>query len=314
MEAHEIRRHMTHILTDAGCTVLDGARSYLIPLRGSEMAGWSLTESRCLWYALILYRFREDVSDKVWMAAKGFVLGTLRQEPDLVERARHYLSAFSEWKQADHQSFVHEVVGYYLEVLHLKQTIEESKEEATIVEWKDSYQGLIRRIRDAAERLGFLRLLDERVAEVNRMRHSLVEEMMKRAYWDGVEQDIREERYTSVICQMMELKSLIAGVIPSRYHADLNERFDVEDIQARLETRTMDPDYLVQLCRWVMESMKEWDSAEAQTLYDREIQTWESAMDMEWPRFLRFSLELCTLLALDAKTRVAIWRSLIRST
>jgi len=70
---------------------------------------------------------------------------------------------------------------------------------------------------------------------------------------------------------------------------------------------------LVQLVRWIMDSMKEWDAASTRSLYDREIQTWEESIGtLEWPRFLRFSLELCTLLSLDAKTRVSIWRQLLR--
>jgi hypothetical protein len=220
---------------------------------------------------------------------------------------------FAEWKKEDHASFVNEVIGYYLEVLHLKQTIEETREESTIAEWKDNYQGLIYKIRDAATRMGFLAQLDERVGEVNRARQTLVENMMKRAYWDLVEQDIHEKQYTSILLQLSELKELVKEVIPSRFHADLHEKFDVEYIQEKLEQESLDPAYLVQLVRWIMDSMKEWDAASTRPLYDREIQTWEESIGtLEWPRFLRFSLEICTLLALDAKTRVSIWRQLLR--
>jgi len=315
MNSAEIRRHITHFLTDKTFNVIEQAKQYLIPLRRTAMDGYTLVESRCLWFSLILYKFRieSNISDELWTAARNFVLETLRQDPTRDASARHYLTMFDSWKKDDHISFVNEVTGYYLEVLHLKQTIEESKDESTIAEWKDSYQSLIYKIRGAAERMGFVSVLDARVAEVDKMRHSLVENMMKRAYWDMVENDIREQNYTTVICQLLELKDLIKEVIPSRFHDDLHEKFDVDFIKANLEQQTLDPAYLVQLCRWVMDSMKEWDSASARPLYDREIQTWEQSIGtLEWPRFLRFSLELCTLLALDAKTRVSIWRSLIR--
>jgi hypothetical protein len=148
---------------------------------------------------------------------------------------------------------------------------------------------------------------------VNRARQTLVENMMKRAYWDLVEQDIREKKYTGVLLQLSELKELVKEVIPSRFHADLHEKFNIEYIQEKLEQEALDPAYLVQLVRWIMDSMKEWDAASTRSLYDREIQTWEESIGtLEWPRFLRFSLELCTLLALDAKTRVSIWRQLLR--
>lgn len=319
MDSREIRRHMTFFLTDKSCATVEGAKQYLIGLRKSGMIDRSLTESRMLWFSLLLYKFRSEngINDEVWGAAKGFVLASLRQDADVEERARHFIQMFTDWKRDDRVSFLNEVVGYYLEVLHLKETIEETKEEATISEWRDSYVALIQTIRDAAGRMGFLAELDARVAEVHRVRHSLVENMMKRAYWDLVERDIREERYDTVLCQLIELKELLKEVIPERFHADLHDRFDIDDIQARLEARALDSGYLVQLCRWIMDTMKEWDSEEARPLYDREIQTWDHVVQegsLEWPRFLRFSLELCTLLALDAKTRISVWRSVLRGT
>ena len=315
MDSSEIRHHIRHFLTDKSFHDMECAKQYLIPLRRTAMDGYTLIESRCLWFSLFLYKFRTDtnITHEVWTAARAFILETLRNDDHRRDAAQHFLSVFNEWKKQDHLSFVHEVIGYYLEVLHLKQTIEETKEENTIAEWKDSYQGLIIKIRDAAQRMGFLDQLDARVAEIDCVRHTLVENMMKRAYWDMVENDITQEKYTTVICQLLELKDLIKEVIPSRFHADLHDRFDIEFIQASLEQHTLDPEYLISLCRWVMDSMKEWDSAAARPLYDREIATWEESIGtLEWPRFLRFSLELCTLLALDAKTRVGIWRSLIR--
>jgi hypothetical protein len=315
MNRGEIKRHVLHFLSTPDLSTIESAKQYLIPLRRTAMDGYTLSESRCLWFSLLLYKFRteQNVSDALWSASRGYILEILSSGSDQTA-SRRFLDVFSEWKKEDHASFVNEVIGYYLEVLHLKQTIEETRDESTIAEWKDSYQGLIHKIRDAAQRMGFLAKLDERVAEVNQVRHSLVENMMKRAYWDLLEQDIRNKQYTTVLCQLIELKELIKEVIPSRYHADLHEKFNMDYIQEKLEQELLDPEYLVQLCRWVMDSMKEWDSAAARPLYDREIQTWEQAIDtLDWPRFLRFSLEVCTLLALDAKTRVSIWRSLIRN-
>ena len=315
MNRAEIKRHVTHFLSHPSLSTIEAAKQYLVTLRRTAMDGYTMTESRCLWFSLLLYKFRTEhhVSDALWAAARGYLLDILSSQSQGDEPARHFLTVFTEWKKEDHASFVNEVIGYYLEVLHLKQTIEETREESTIAEWKDSYQGLIYKIRDAATRMGFLAQLDERVGEVNRARQTLVENMMKRAYWDMVEQDIREKHYTTVLCQLLELKELVKEVIPSRFHADLHEKFNVDYIQEKLEQEALDPAYLVQLVRWIMDSMKEWDSAVARPLYDREIQTWEESIGtLEWPRFLRFSLELCTLLALDAKTRVSIWRQLLR--
>jgi len=63
-----------------------------------------------------------------------------------------------------------------------------------------------------------------------------------------------------------------------------------------------------------MESMKESDSESACPMYEREITRWEKSINvLEWPTFIRFSLELCTVLALDAKTRISVWKSIINN-
>lgn len=314
MNRAEVRRHMTHFLSSASLSTADAAKQYLVALRHTAIEGHTLSESRCLWFSLLIYKFRQEnnVPDELYAAARRFILDSMSIYPSDGSAARHYVELFEVWRKEDHRSFMNEVIGYYVEVLQLKQTIEETKEEATIAEWQGSYQRLLMTIRDAAQRMGFLAKLDERVAELHRTRLSLVEEMMKRAYWDMLEEDIRNKEYTMVLAQLLELKEMIQSIVPSRFHADLHDKFDIEYITEHLQNETLDPAFLVQLCRWIMECMREWDSSSAESLYIREIETWEQSIGtLEWPRFLRFSLELCTLLALDARTRIGIWRSLL---
>lgn len=305
------KSRMIHFLSHPSLSTIEPAKQYLISLRDTLIEGFTLNESRSLWFSLLLYKFRheQETPDDLWHTARTFILDTLRQQE--TDAARQFLNVFNEWKKNDFTSFVNEVIGYYLSVIHLKETIEETKEDSTINEWKDSYQRLIIKIRGVAERMGFLHILDEKVKEVERARRSLVHDMMHRAYWDILEDDVRHQRYTTVICQLTELKDLIKEIIPTRYHTDLNDKFDVEHIRQRIESQTLDQEYLVSLCRWVMDSMKEWDSETMRPLYDRELSTWETAIGtLEWSTFIRFSLELCTVLALDAKTRISIWRAL----
>jgi hypothetical protein len=208
---------------------------------------------------------------------------------------------------------VKEIISYYIQVLHLKQTIEETMDENTIGEWIDSYNELIHKIRDCAKQMGFLKNLDCAVEEINRVQKTVVENIMKRAYWDMLEEKIGQKDYTIAICQLVELKNLIKDIIPPRFHPDLDDKFDIEYIKTKLENDRLDRSHLVNLCRWIINSIKEWDSESKKSLYDREIETWEKAIEnIEWPKFLRFSLELCTLLALDTKTRISVWRSIIQ--
>jgi hypothetical protein len=146
--------------------------------------------------------------------------------------AKNYLSIFNEWKIQDHNSLVDEVVKYYLDVLDLKHTIEETKDENTVSEWKDSYQSLIIKIRDFSNKMGFLSELDRRIEMINSVSHAIVKETMKNAYWDMIENDIISKNYISVISQLIEIKNLLKEIIPSRFYSDLDEKFDIDFIRS----------------------------------------------------------------------------------
>ena len=329
MNKSEIKNHIINFLSNKTISTVDpkgrpiesveSAKQQLIRLRRMDMDGYTSAESHCLWFSLFLYKFRQEnnAPDSVWIAARKYILNVLTTDPSdttaTSESARYFLKVFSEWKTEDNINFQKEVIDYYIQVLHLKQTIEETRDENTIGSWNESYQTLLHKIRDYSTKMGFISKLDEAVDEIIRVNKTLVENIMKRAYWDLVEENIKNKEYTTVFCQLLELKNLIKDIIPARFHPDLDDKFNIEYIQDKLEKEMLEPAYLVQLCRWIINSIKEWDSEATQSLYDREIQSWEKSIEtLEWPRFLRFSLELCTVLALDAKTRVFIWKSLIR--
>ena len=214
----------------------DSAKQYLISIRNDPIQGHNLKESRMLWFSLLMYKFRQEQNtpDELWDDARSFILNVLRDQP-YEESARKFIIHFSDWKESDFTTFTNEIVKYYLQVLHLKETIEETKEEETIQEWQDSYQRLLLKIRNSAEKVGCLHQLDERVQQVHELRHTIVSTIMRRAYWDMLEEDIRQQRYETVICQLVEIKDLVRSIIPSLYHADLDEKFDVEYVKERIK-------------------------------------------------------------------------------
>lgn len=319
MDRNQVRHHMTHFLTHPSLISLQECKKYLISLRNSPINGFTSFQSRSLWFSLVFYKFRDEnkITDELYAAVRRFLLDTISiqsSEDSYLNSAKKYLEIFEKWKTQDRESFLDHIVSYYIDVLKLKQIIEETHNENTINEWKESYQNLLITIRDSAKRMGLLRELDKKVEEINQKKKSIVEEVMKRAYWDMIEEDIKNEQYITVIAQLVELKELIKHIIPPRFHSDLHDKFDIDFIKKCLENNEIiiNKQHLINVCRWILDSMKEWDSAVARPLYEKEIETWENSIQsLEWPRFLRFSLELCTMLALDAKTRISIWRSLL---
>jgi len=318
MNKDNVRQRMTHFLTHSSLNTLNASKKYLISLRNTIIEGFTITESRSVWFSLMFYKFREEnnVSDELYSAARLFLLDTISlhsEQETYVRSARNYLEIFERLKKEDRRSLLDEIVSHYLDVLHLKESIEQTRNQSTIDEWKDNYQRMLITIRESASKIGLLRELDKKVEEIERSKRTIVQQIMERAYWDMIERDIKNRHLSTFIAQLVELKEIVKYIIPKRYYNDLNDRFDIELIKQRLECERKedrkeddekDDDLLIDTFRWVLESLKEWDSPVLSSLYERELITWEGAKNtLEWCQFLRFSLELCTLLALDSKVR-----------
>lgn len=302
----------SYIISFLTIPTYDSSQQYIITLRNIPIKHFSISESRSLWFSLLLYKFRSEfeISDELWQASRTFILHTLKGIES--NSAQNYLQLFNEWKTKDYNKFVDEVSHYYIHVLHLKETIEETKSEHTLNEWSKSYQDLLIKIREKADQMGFLKKLDEKVNRLVQTRNSIVLDTLRKAYWDIIEDDIRHENYTSLLCQLNELKDLLKYIIPKQYQSYLDDQFDIHYIMQRIETKTLDKDYLIQLCEWIIQCIKEWDSEILESVYDREMMIFKEQIEtLEWVSLIRYSIELCTILAFDTKTRISICKSIL---
>jgi hypothetical protein len=302
----------SYIISFLTIPTYDSSQQYIITLRNIPISHFSISESRSLWFSLLLYKFRSEfeISDELWQASRTFILNTLKGIES--NSAQNYLQLFNEWKIKDYNKFIDEVTHYYIHVLHLKETIEETKSEHTVSEWSKSYQDLLIKIRQKADQMGFLQKLDEKVNQLVQTRNSIVLDTLRKAYWDIIEDDIRHENYTSLLCQLNELKDLMKYIIPKQYQSYLDDQFDIHYIIQCIETKTLDKDYLIQLCEWITHCIKEWDSEILETVYDREILIFKEQIEtLEWVSLIRYSIELCTILAFDTKTRISICKSIL---
>ena len=120
-----VKQTIIHFLSTS--ITFDSAKQYLISIRNDPIQGHNLKESRMLWFSLLMYKFRQEQNtpDELWDDARSFILNVLRDQP-YEESARKFIIHFSEWKETDFTTFTNEIVKYYLQVLHLKETIEET--------------------------------------------------------------------------------------------------------------------------------------------------------------------------------------------
>lgn len=307
------RKQLLQLFTDTSVKTFHQGRNSLLPLRSITIDGFTLAESRQLWYAWLLYKYKTDqnVPDELWASARTVILEAMRGN-DIKEVAYAYFTQFKEWKEEDLHSLTDEIAQYYFHVLELKQLIEQTANENTVAEWRSNYDALLIHIQSAAERIKCWNQVQERVAHLQHAQRSVVRQMLHRVFWDQIESDIRHEEYSTVLCQLLELKQLMTDIIPVSFHSDLHEHLDMDFIKQRIDDKTFDDTFVLGLTKWIMEALQEWDSEDVRHLYDQEIQAlYQSVEVLEWPVLLRTLLEVCTMLALDLKTRKAVWLAVI---
>lgn len=307
------RKQLLQLFTDTSVKTFHQGRNALLPLRSMCIDGFTLAESRQLWYAWLLYKYKTDqnVPDVLWASARTVILEAMRGN-DIKEVANAYFTQFKAWKEEDLHSLTDEIAQYYFHVLELKQLIEQTANENTVAEWRSNYNALLVHIQSAAERIKCWDKVQERVAHLQQAQRSVVHQMLHRVFWDQIETDIRNEEYATVFCQLLELKQLMTDIIPVSFHSDLHEHLDMDFIKQRIDDKTFDDTFVLGLTKWVMEALQEWDSEDVRHLYDQEIHAlYQSVEVLEWPVLLRTLLEVCTMLALDLKTRKAVWLAVI---
>jgi hypothetical protein len=299
--------YITSFLSNSSLKTLEQGQKALLPLRNIVFTGFTKSQSRSLWYSLMIYRYKSDhpSCDELWTASREFILTTLRKE-DNQRIGATYLHLFSQWKEKDLQSFIVEMATFYAQLIDIKDAIERTHDPTTIYEWQESYMSLITKVRNAAKRLNFLEKMEQMVIEIQRARQQYVYDMMRRAYWDMMEEELAEQKTTILICHMNELAELLMAIAPSS-----TEPITMESTITQIETNTFGKDEAWELFQWCMGMVKEWDSLEKERVYDEAVLSMDNHREDSWAKWVRVLMEKSTVLIMDLRTRKELWRLLL---
>jgi len=300
---------MTAFLSDVSLTTFEKAQQALLPVRNTIVLGYSKAQSRSLWYSLLLYKWKGEHScgEELWKTAREFILLTLRNQ-DTSAISDTYLRLFAEWKEQDLQSFVVEMAMFYVQLLDIKNAIERTSNETTISEWKESYQSLLQKVRTAAVKIKCVDQLDTAIVEIQRAKTQYVYDMLHRVYWDTMEEELERGETTILLCQITELRDLCTAIFPSDYPV-----LDIKDTVLHIKQETFTEDEAWRLFCTCITLLKTWDSVSNEHLYDEILVTFSQQKEesISWSTWVRLLMEKSTILAMDLKTRKALWKILL---
>ena len=298
---------MTEFLSNSSLKTLEQGQKALLPVRHIGINGFSKSQSRSLWYSLLLYKFKSAHStcEELWTAAREFILTTLRED-DTTAIAKVYLDLFSQWKEKDFQSFIVELATFYVQLLDIKDAIERTHDPTTISEWQESYQLLMKKVRQAAIRLNCLDQMETVVREIQRAKQQYVYDMMHRAYWDMMEEELQEGKTTILLCHVHEVTELLMAIAPRD-----TEPISMDATIKQVEENQFGTEEAWTLFQWCLGLTKEWDSQHHERVYEEALSSMAEQRDTTWAHWVRLLMEKSTVLLMDLRTRKELWRLLL---
>jgi len=271
----------------------DEARRRLIARRHVPLPPHPAADSRRLWYALLLFLYREEegASDEVWVQARHVVLGLLRGTDLPGPVAGPYLAAFEVWAAGERRAWVHEVAGTLYNLEQIGRSVHAAQHPVTAAEWEPMHTVLRQDILDKMGRAGGdLRAeVLSAVEDIRRAHHGGVLDMLRQAYWEAMEQDVAAGRHESLWAQIHEVRLQLRAIVPPDLHASLLDPWlDLEYIAQRLQAADADTSssssssssWLVELEASAVRVLREYDSAAMGPRYDEALEALEDAADI----------------------------------
>jgi hypothetical protein len=263
-------------------------------------------------FAIYKFRIEMDANEVVWANARNVVIGLIRGDCS-TSHVETYLATFEEWKRGDYANFVADIASFYYNLLEIKRSITTTNEPATTREWSPHYTALITKIRKSCETIGCLEEVDRFIERMELEKYSAVADVMRRAYWDKIEEDIRGADYSLLLQNIEEMVAMMNEVLPVREsREDMNEVLSLSYIRHRIDTATFDDEYLASLFEYVVGFTKQWDSVAAEARYEairREVIAEIRASYAEDScRVIRMTIETAMELVMKLRTVVKVMR------
>ena len=99
---------------------------------------------------------------------------------------------------------------------------------------------------------------------------SVILEKLKLAFWDKMQDEIKEKKYETLLSVLNEVKEKICHLIPNRYdlHKNIEDTIDIKLIQQMLKHDAIDNKYIFNVIQFIITQLKELDSLRDEPFYE----------------------------------------------
>lgn len=294
---------------------INEAQQKLKDYRNITISDFDLKNSRCLWMSLILYKFKSEmeVSDELWTLSRQMIISVLKSDENVKEIMNEYLRCFTEWQNEDLNNILLQFASNYYNILQIKKSIENTKNEESIKHWIPHYQNIIDKIRNYCIHFNILDKLDSMMITFEEKKYNIVKEIMNRAYWNKIEEDIEKGDNEIVFNNLTELKIMLFEILPKNTKNNIDEIIDINYMKHLVEKNLLDKEYLLKLYIFVINLLKEWDADAFVDKYNEELDEYKKKEETyTMSQSIRYILEKLMTLTIDLKNRKALWKIILK--
>jgi len=298
--------------SDSELKKLEKSQQYIREFRNKSFDNFNLEKSRILQLSVLLYRFKEEleVGEIFWKITRTMILAILTNSPKTESAISDYLKYFDLWKNNDLDKLVLEVASVYFNIAETKKSFGPDNEENIHID------KTLNNITTQCEKLNIMDKVLEATDEIKMAKANIIAPIVIKAYWDKIEDDIKNDNYETIISNLIELKQNMKLILPkSEFNKPnylLDECIDIDFFKQMMTHKVFDKTNLRSLLTIVIIFLKEWDSAEFIQLYDNEQLKIMALIDTElFPRAFRIVLEYITDLVSNFILRIEAWKKLL---
>lgn len=301
---------------------LNKSQLYLKQYRNKQVNGFNIKDSRTLYMSVLLYRFKTelDVGEIFWKITRIMILSILTNNQTIDLNIKNYLDHFEIWKKNDIDKLIIDIASVYFNILETKLSIENdnTNTDKTNTDKTNIVQldNILKNIEEQCIKINILE-------QVLRTTHSIIDSKNKqiinivtKAYWDKIEEDIKNHNYTIIIANLEELKNNMKQILPKTEQNNLNylvdECFDISYFTEMMTNNVFDKSNISNLLNIIMVFLKEWDSLDVKEIYDTEYNRLNDLINnSEYHTGFRILLENCSELVSNLLMKKEAWIQLL---
>jgi len=278
----ELKKFITNFLINKDdFKDLINSQIYLKQYRNKQLDNFTVKESRILYMSVLLYKFKNEleVGELFWKIVRIMILSILTNDTNIETKIKNYLEHFEVWKKNDINKLIFEIAAVYYNIIEIKKSIILEQQEHNIkqLETNESFTYLnhtLKNIEDQCEKINILNDVLICVNHINNSTNEIIFNTMNRAYWDKLENDINQKNYEIIIKNLEELKLNMKSALPksekNKSNYLLDECFDIDFFKQMINHNIFDKDNVKNLLNIIIMFLKEYDNAEAISIYDLE--------------------------------------------